>query len=391
MGLWVCRVCGSSIFPTDPRTYGPTCASHPPRLGTWGQCGYTIGSMSRTDSCIRSFQTHVAGELRALSVAGRLVVAVSGGPDSTAMLHAIWATRLRTHVGMTAAHANHQLRGPESDRDQEFVGELCEQLGVPLVCQQLPVEQKAEQPNEGVEQAARRLRQEFFLNTAGSCGAGFVTTAHTADDQAETILQRIIRGTGIAGLAGIPRCRSLASGVQLIRPMLALRRSEVLRYLSHVGQDFREDSSNRDLNFTRNRLRQELLPYLARHLNPQVTDAVVRLGGLAGQAQAVIDGQIRRLESRAIVELCPERVVLDTSRLRRAGTYLICELLRRIWIEQSWPLKEIGQDHFERIAGLVTGQSAAWDLPGGIRAKRVRDRVVLEGPKTKDRRPKTKD
>jgi tRNA(Ile)-lysidine synthase len=337
--------------------------------------------MSRRDSrsdAAGGFIQRVEQSLDALGACGQhIVVAISGGPDSVALLRALHVLRIKVKLELSAAHANHALRGEESEADERFVRELCERLDVPLVCRRLPVPLPASERSEGIEATARELRQRFFADAALELGACFVATAHTADDQAETVLHRIIRGTGLAGLAGIQPSRQLAPGVKLIRPLLGLRRAGVIEYLAAVGQDFREDRSNRELTFTRNRLRHELIPYLAEHFNPQVAEALTRLAGLAADAQAAIDLQVDRLLRRALIRRNRQAVVLSATVLRRSPRFLVCGLLRRLWAEQSWPLQGMGQAELDRVASLVDANGSACDLPGGVRASRQRDRVVL--------------
>ena len=324
------------------------------------------------------FTRQVAEALHQLSATDqRIVVGVSGGPDSTALLLALTSSQSDTRAQLTAAHANHALRGPESDADETFLRELCDRLAVPLECRRLPVPSDPDERGEGIEEMARNLRQSFYVEVSARSDARFVATAHTADDHIETILHRIVRGTGLDGLAGIPRSRALTAHVRLIRPILGLRRHAVLEFLSDIGQDFREDCSNRDLRFTRNRLRHELLPYLEEHFNPRVAEAITRLGAFAEKAQSLIHQQVKRLGRRVIVEKEESRVVLDTARLQQTPTYLIGELIRSIWAEQSWPLQEVGQDQLQRVTELINGEAKAWDMPGGVRAERTRRHIVF--------------
>src|SRR5262249_19663731 len=143
---------------------------------------------------------------------------------------------------------------------------------------------------DGLEAAARDARYHFLRSTAERLGARYVATGHTADDQVETILHHILRGSGLAGLAGVPRLRSPSAAVTLIRPLLTIERTEVEDYLRQLGQDYRCDASNLSTEHTRNRIRHELLPLLADRFNPHVRDALRRLGTLAGEAQEVLSG-----------------------------------------------------------------------------------------------------
>ena len=231
-----------------------------------------------------------------------VLVAVSGGPDSLALLRGLRALKIAGDGRLVAAHVNHQLRGSESDEDERFVREQCESLGLPCEVGKAPVAAIADEQGDGIEAAARQARYAFLTEAAHRVGARFVATGHTADDQAETILHRILRGTGIAGLAGSPRTRALSPATTLIRPMLTVRRAEVLAYLDRLGQPFREDRTNADRRFTRNRIRHELLPELARQYNPHVVEALVRLGKLARESQAALEPMIEDLMRTAVRE-----------------------------------------------------------------------------------------
>jgi tRNA(Ile)-lysidine synthase len=196
--------------------------------------------------------------------AGKGVVAVSGGPDSVALLRSLL---LETDRPLVVAHLNHQLRGEDSDGDEEFVRCLCEQwvtIGANLVCRTERCDVRGLAGGDNLESTGRRLRYQWFAQVARESGASWVATGHTADDQVETVLHRLVRGTGLRGLTGIRRRRDLESGILLVRPLLTVRRTDVLAFLGELGQRYRDDASNLDPRFTRNRLRHELLPLLAR-------------------------------------------------------------------------------------------------------------------------------
>jgi tRNA(Ile)-lysidine synthase len=224
------------------------------------------------------------------------VVAVSGGPDSVALAHAL--TR-RLHDGTIArlvfAHVNHRLRGSESDADEAFVVALPERWAAadrptPTV-QFVRTDTAAEAQHEGanLEAFARNWRYAWLTDVARQEGAAWVATGHTADDQAETVLFRLLRGSGLAGLAGMPPLRPLVAGVELVRPLLGVRRADVLAYLAANELSFREDRTNADPRVTRNRLRHELLPLLQANYNPAVVDVLGRLAEQAVAVQGVIE------------------------------------------------------------------------------------------------------
>src|SRR5262245_33439052 len=219
-----------------------------------------------------------------------VLVAVSGGADSAALLRGLVEIRSAGEGRLIAAHFNHKLRGAESDADQAFVEQLGRELGVKVVTGQR--EGEGERGREGAaEESLREARYEFLTLVSGIYGARYVATAHTADDQVETVLLNVLRGTGLAGLAGIPCVRQLAEATTLIRPLLDVTRADVLEFLAGLKQPFREDASNRNLDYTRNRIRHELLPLLAREYNPQVREALRRLAQLAGEADDELSGR----------------------------------------------------------------------------------------------------
>ncbi len=296
----------------------------------------------------------------------RVLVAVSGGADSVALLHAMTTLRVRPDQ-ILVAHYNHALRGDESDGDEQFVRQLCSQLEVPVEVGRADTA-GANSP-ERREAQARRLRYQFLLGVAKRSVARYVATAHTAEDQAETILHRIVRGTGIAGLTGIPAVRQLTPVTALVRPLLTVSRAEVLSYLQGMGQSHREDSSNRSTAFTRNRIRHELLPHLARHYNPKVAEALVRLGQLAGEAQQAVDDIALPLAAQCTLDRSAQSVRLDRPLLRTRPPYLVREAVKEIWRSQRWPARDMGSVQWTRLSEVITAKGTAMvrlTLPGNV-------------------------
>ncbi len=307
------------------------------------------------------------------------VVAVSGGADSVALLRGLQAIRCGGSGRLVVAHFNHGLRGGEADDDAEFVARLCHDLG--LECQLGRVDPAAwNSPDAASEQAARDLRYDFLRRVTSERGARYLVTAHTADDQAETILHRLIRGTGIAGLSGIPTFRQFLPGVSLVRPMLAVRRCEVIEYLEFLGQPFRTDSSNCDIRFTRNRIRLKLLPELTTHYNPSVVAALARLGSLAAEAQEVIDQVVDDLRGQCISSQSTDSVTIACNPLRASHHYLVRSVLISVWQQQNWPLQEMGFERWEELAEMAVSplrEVPKRVFPGNISAERRGETLVL--------------
>jgi tRNA(Ile)-lysidine synthase len=310
-----------------------------------------------------------------------VVLAVSGGADSVALLRGVLA--LKTGRGgrgdVQVAHLNHGLRGPAADADQAWVEQLCGRLGVPLSVGRADVKGLANKQGNGWEAAARSARYDFLRATAERIGARFVAAAHTADDQAETVLHRIVRGTGLSGLAGMPVSRPLSPSVTLVRPLLAARRSDVLDYLAAIGQAYCTDDTNADLCFTRNRIRHELLPQLRNQFNPEADMALLRLASQASETQRWLGSEAAALAEKSVVTAPSGDLRIDCQVLFGQPTFLIREVFKVAWSRADWPLQSAGFEVWEQLAKFVQAgpDTAALQLPGDIRAIRKAGEVIL--------------
>ena len=325
-----------------------------------------------------------------------VLLAVSAGPDSVAMLRAVSALKDREGGDgkLFVAHLNHHLREPDSDIDQQWLKNLCATMELPLEVGHADVNARALEQGDGIEAAARAARYEFLQTAAGRLGARFVATAHTSDDQVETVLHRLLRGTGLAGLSGMGRIRLLSSSAILVRPLLGMRRQTLLEYLACLQQDYRIDLSNFDPRHTRSRLRHELLPALRQDFNPQVDLALLRLSSQAREAQQLIDALATDLVEQSVeFEPARDRLISEVGlsavlvRVRIEGTplahqspLLLREVFKTAWIRAGWPLQSMGYQEWERLAGLVGpgGESSPVNLPGNIQASLSGGLVVLK-------------
>ncbi len=296
-----------------------------------------------------------------------VLTTVSGGGDSVALLRGLAAVKLPGEGRLIAAHVNHKLRGDESDEDQRFVEELCHSRGVPCEVTTAPIDATAGGRGQGIEAAARRARYAALEAMAGRLGARFVVTAHTADDQAETILHRILRGTGIRGLAGMSRARRLGPAT-LLRPLLSIRRAELIAYLNDLQQPFRTDATNRDVRFTRNRIRRELLPLLAAHYNRSIVPALLHLGELAGESQSLLDAIVQDAAEQCVRQVGVDEVHIDASVLAAQPRHLVREVLLHVWRRQSWPLAAMGFAEWNTLAEMI---ALSTQPPSGEPAKRM--------------------
>jgi tRNA(Ile)-lysidine synthase len=309
------------------------------------------------------------------------MVAVSGGADSVALLRALMRLSEPAATGpprLIAAHYNHRWRGADSDADEAFVRELCSSLGVPCHVGRAEANQPANL-GDGLEAAARQARYDFLTQAARQSGARYVAVAHTADDQVETVLHRIVRGTGLAGLAGMLRLRPLCDGATLVRPLLDVRREEVLAYLESLGQLYRSDETNLDPAFTRVRIRRELLPLLRESYNVHVDEALLRLARLAGESQGVIDELIERLAQR-VVRPEGNAVRIDCEAIRGLSRCVVRELLISVWKARSWPQQEMSFEKWDELASMALEANPApakRDFPGGVSGRRLAAGLIL--------------
>ena len=237
---------------------------------------------------------------RWLKPGDRLGITVSGGADSAALLRVMLELRGELGIVLLVVHFNHTLRGAESEADHAFVRNLALEHGLELLDARGDVARRAEEHSLSIEAAAREARYEFFWSLIEGNRLDKIATAHTLDDQAETVLLRLIRGTGTRGLGGIHPMLTgptadRTSRDAIIRPFLHTRRRDIESYLASVGQLWREDSSNRDLHHTRNRVRKTLLPLLESDFNPEITERLADFAEIAQTEEDYWDEELRRL------------------------------------------------------------------------------------------------
>jgi tRNA(Ile)-lysidine synthase len=296
-----------------------------------------------------------------------LVVAVSGGPDSLALLYALHRLALQPLI---AAHLNHQLRGEESNADQAFVEQFCAHHRIAFRGEQVDVRAQAPALGRNVESAARKLRYDWLARTAAEHSAPWVATGHTADDQAETVLHNLLRGTGLRGLRGIAPRRELRPGVEVVRPLLTVSREQVEAFLREHQLTACVDRTNLDPALTRARIRHRLLPLLRNEFNPQVVSVLGRLAEQSAEVCRLQEALARELLAAAERPRAGRVIVLDVAPLARAPRQLVREVFRVVWEREGWPLSPMDFAGWDRLAGLVFAEGRVLDMPGHIRARR---------------------
>lgn len=284
-----------------------------------------------------------------------VLVALSGGADSVALLHILRALG----YPVRAFHLNHCLRGTESERDEAFCRALCAQLGVELMVERVDVAAAAREQGTGVEETARRIRYAWLQDAAQGVK---IATAHTADDNLETVLFHLVRGTGSKGLAGIPPVRG-----QIIRPLLRVERAQIEEYLATIGQDYVNDSTNADDAYTRNRIRHTVVPAL-REIQPTAAQAAARLGDLLRQDEDCLDG----LAQECLAQAAQPDGAWDIAPLRQVHPAVRARALRRLLAQSGMPLRDLTAQHIFALEQLLDSQkpSACCALPHGFIARR---------------------
>lgn len=304
-----------------------------------------------------------------LSAGAYLVVAVSGGPDSLALLYTLHSLASEMGLRLHVAHLDHQLRDAESRDDAEFVLRTCEDLDVPCTAGQVDVPALRRREGRSTEEAAREARYEFLARVASECGADAVALGHTADDQAETVLMHLVRGSALPGLRGMDALshRVIAgTTVALVRPLLTVWRDETVEYCRARSLAPREDASNVSTEPTRNQVRLELVPEIERY-NPSFRAALVRLASAAGQDLRYIERQVDEQWPR-VARAKDGEVTLDASALAALPPALANHMLLRAVSAVKQDLTDVEQGHVDEMLRLVYASAgASLDLPGGIR------------------------
>ena len=318
-----------------------------------------------------------------LAPGSAVVVGVSGGGDSVALLAVLreLAPQALRGYRLTVAHLDHALR-EDSAADAAFVVDLARQWSLPCICERHDVAAAARDRGESIEQAGRTARYEFLRRAAAAAGADRVAVAHHADDNVETVLYRIVRGTHLRGAAGIPASRRLGnSPITLIRPMLNCRRAEIEAFCRRAGLTWREDATNADTRLRRNFIRHEVLPLLRERLNPRADEAVLRLAAAAAEAESVLAELAAAALERAMREAGDDRVVLDAAPLAQEPPAVRACALREALERLGAPMRSVGADRIAELADLPCGTgSAGVCLPGGYEARREAGEVILERP-----------
>jgi tRNA(Ile)-lysidine synthase len=303
----------------------------------------------------------------------RVIVAVSGGVDSSVLLDLLARERPVLRLEILVAHFNHRLRGVESDGDEVFVVERARQLGIECFVERADTGQIADQSGTGIQETARKLRYDFFERLLVSTGFAKIATGHNADDNAETVLLNMIRGAGVQGLAGIPVFRR-DPGV--IRPLLFAPRPEIERYALEEGITSRQDSSNAKNDYARNLLRHNILPIIQERLNPSVVQTLLRSAELFRELEVYLQHQARACLDLVMTAHSGAEVHLSIPKMR--STPVLLQQYVVLLVGEDLTKKQLESDHVAAALGQMNGMTGSWvELGEGYVVYRDRESLVF--------------
>lgn len=311
---------------------------------------------------------------RMLSSGDIVLVAVSGGPDSMALLHFLTDVSDEYDIKLKIAHLNHGFRR-EAANEAEFVRKTAVSLGLPAVIRSIDVPYIKERDGLSAQEAAREVRYAFFEEAAVETGANRVALAHTSDDQAETVLMRLLRGSGPLGLSGIPPVRGI-----FIRPLMDCSRNEIEKYISEKNIPFVTDSSNLKMDYMRNRVRMELIPFLERY-NPNIKETLVRTAEVANRDNQLLDMEADGIY-KSVSSQGEEGIAMDLKTLKVLHPAVSSRVMRKVIIAVKGNTKKISFQHISDILNLMSSGEGRWSLHlPDVTVSREHDKLLFKREK----------
>jgi tRNA(Ile)-lysidine synthase len=330
---------------------------------------------------LREFENKIADFIKAerlLENSQKLLLAVSGGADSIALLHVMAALNVEGifRNDLICGHINHKLRGSESEADEAFVSAVCGKMGLEIVTRRVDVMGYARREKMSIETAGRKLRRESLIDIAREKDCSVIATGHHKNDNAETVLQRISRGTGFRGLGGIWPKRTFEGGFSFVRPLLCVTRAQVEEYLRQVGAEWRQDRTNVDCRYRRNFIRHRLLPELQSKCEGSLVEQLAELSESTRKLWGIICESADAMWSKA--GKLGDRVEMDAEVFCGQNPVVGVELVRRGLVEAGCSERDLTAEHYERILRLAQedGGGAA-DMPGGVEVRRQYERLIF--------------
>ncbi len=316
------------------------------------------------------------GEFDMLTDGDSILAAVSGGPDSMALVLALMTLKEEYNLTIGIAHVNHQLRENASQRDENFVKDFARELSLPFYCERIDVNAYAKTHKLSTEAAGRKIRYLFFEKTAQTSGYTKIATGHHKDDNAELVLMNLLRGSGPKGLSGIPPVR----GKTFIRPLIQMSKHQIHQFLKTKNQLFMEDASNTDTQYLRNKIRHELIPHLASEYNPEIVDALDRLSHILRQEETVWQKQTKEQLDQCLIKQSPKSLVLSKPRMTALDSARLNRIFRMAIEQIKTNLKSISHLHISTAIDFCFNNDSgkSIDLPGQIRIYKTFDTITIQ-------------
>ena len=308
-----------------------------------------------------------------------VVIGLSGGPDSVALLHVLLKLAPRFSLRLGVAHLNHGLRRNESDKDAEFVASLAKKYDLPCYIQKKDVRKYRLENKLSLEEAARRVRYTFLNSIAETNRFNKIALGHHCNDNAELVLMNLFRGSGPLGLAGIPPVRA----TKIIRPLLKLKRSEIIDFLNNNGLKYVVDTTNKDPRYFRNRIRHHLMPLIEASYNPNIIETLNRLASIISSEEEWIEDVINPLFEKAVLSVQDDRVALSVSSLDEIHLAAQRRIIRKAIARIKKDLRRINFVHIDSAIRLLESGPAykTLDLPDRIRIQRNGDVLTFSREK----------
>ena len=282
----------------------------------------------------------------------KIVIGVSGGPDSMCLLDVLFKNKDKLNVKVIVAHVNHQIRA-EANNETEYVKEYCKTRNIPCFIKKIDVISLAKKQKIGTEEMGRKIRYEFFEEVANKESANKIATAHNANDNSETVLMNIIRGSGISGLKGIEiKRKNLLTNVEYIRPLLEIKREEIENYCKENRLNPKIDKSNFENIYTRNKIRNNLIPYLENEFNSNIIDTLNRLSNIAKEEEVYFSNIVKQLYKEILIEEKQDEIILDLKKLNNQEKVIKEKLIIYTINRLIKTTNGIGKVHIEDIIKL---------------------------------------
>ncbi len=320
--------------------------------------------------------THTAKEFDMLANKDAVLVGMSGGPDSVALVLVLMALKDAYNLSIGIAHVNHQLRGNEAQRDEDFSRHFAKKHDLPFYCEKKDIKFFADTNGLSVESAGRKIRYDFFKKTAENNAYTKIATGHHKDDNAELILINLIRGSGPKGLCGIPPLREK----KIIRPLIRVSKNEIKAFLAKQHQEFVEDTSNSDPKYLRNKIRHQLIPHLKSEYNPEIVDSLDRLSRILLQEEMFWNDQTQKMLTQCMIKQSSDSLELSKHKVGSLKPALQNRVFRMAIKTVKSDLKRISHLHITSITDFcfIRQSGNSLDLPGQIRIYKTQDTITIK-------------